>query len=912
MQAERFARIRTLYEDVIDLDAQARAEFLSRQNIPADIVDEVLALCRASDDSDTELLNRPRDALLGEATAAQPVAGDVFGAWRVVAEIGHGGMGRVFRVERNDGHYTQTAALKFIKGVAAESAITLFTRERQVLARLQHPRIARLIDGGATAQGRPYLVMDYIDGLPIDVWCAKRRPDRNALLGLFVAACAAVSHAHRQLVVHCDLKPSNILVTPAGEPVLLDFGIAQLADRISDTPLADATAPSSAGYTPRYASPEQRRGERVSTASDVYSLGVVLGEMTEQAGLRKDRELAALIARATHAQVALRYASVDALCEDIARLHAHQPLHALPPTVRYRLGKLMRRRWVAMLSAAGVLALCVGFTAQLISERQRALAAEQVALAERDRSRQAEVEARASEATAHETTEFLISIFSGANPDAGSGTVSIATLLDQALLRVERDLAREPATQSQMLAALARALFVIGQPERARTLYAQAIAIERQQQRPLVLAGMLIGNAGQVLRNQPGRVPHDDVREALQLIDAHATPGSRQMFDLVRAAASILGDDHPAEATPLFEQALQMARALSPDSLELAEVLATFGWHERRASRFDRAIPMMEESLALRRRFLDENHEEYIGPLEVLANTLGMARRFDEAEPLFRQALDLHRRSGGLDSARGAWSLAQYATMLSNAGRPLDALPLYDEIFAIAGRKLSADDGARVVWSHNLASTALAAGDRARAIALVRPAVATVRERWGATARGTARMLLTQGRAVGQDDCVAEAGEAFAQAVTAFSPQGEQGDPDFDEARIDRARWLVSCGEFAQAQDLLDAVAARTAPLPAVPAQLLAEAVGVLHLRRDGNDSALRRAETLAGTTYAVGDPRAVLVKLPRLRWLAAHQQHAEAATLAQTMLRDVEPALVAHAPVLDELRSVAATHRGP
>jgi serine/threonine protein kinase len=138
MQAERFAKIRALYEDVIDCPPEQRATLLSRQNIPAEIAAEVLALCRASDGSDTAALNRPRDALLGEATAAQPAIGDVFGAWRVLAEIGHGGMGRVFRVERNDGHYTQTAALKFIKGVAAKAAITLFLRERQLLARLQH------------------------------------------------------------------------------------------------------------------------------------------------------------------------------------------------------------------------------------------------------------------------------------------------------------------------------------------------------------------------------------------------------------------------------------------------------------------------------------------------------------------------------------------------------------------------------------------------------------------------------------------------------------------------------------------------------------------------------------------------------------------------------------------------------
>jgi len=353
------------------------------------------------------------------------------------------------------------------------------------------------------------------------------------------------------------------------------------------------------------------------------------------------------------------------------------------------------------------------------------------------------------------------------------------------------------------------------------------------------------------------------------------------MFELLISAASILGEEHPAEATPLYERGLQLARDLHPDSLELAEVLAAFGWHERRASRFERAIPMLRESLELRRRLQGEDHDEYIGLLEVLANTLGLDRRFDQAEPLFEQALELRRRNGSRDSIHGAWSLAQYASMLSNAGRPLQSLGLYTEIFAIADRKMSADDGARVIWAHNMAMSALNAGDRARAAELMTSVLATMRQRGDTASRSAARMLLSQGRVRGQDDCDSEAGADIAQAVSIYQAVLEPDDPDLDEARIDRTRWLVGCGEFA-------------------------EAAGLLSLRRDNQDAPLREAEARAILTYTADDPRGVMVRLPRLRWLSQHGRQAEAAALAREILGGLEGKLVAHAPVLAELRALS------
>jgi serine/threonine-protein kinase len=817
-------------------------------------------------------------------------------------------MGRVYRVARSDGSYEQTAALKFIKGLAGEAAIANFTRERQLLANLSHPNIARLLDGSAHAQRRPYLVMEYVAGQPIDQYCRENRLGRNAIFDLFVAACAGVSHAHRHLVVHCDLKPSNMLVTAQGQPMLLDFGIAQLTERLVDDAEANADS-ASLGYTPGYASPEQRRGERVSVASDVYSLGVVLRDMLDAANTRVEPELAAILAMATREDAAARYASVDALCDDLTRLRAHRPVIALPATAAYRCSRYLRRNWLSLSVAAGIVLLSALFTWRVVAESHRAQVAEHAALAERDRARQAEREARASETVARETSQFLTSVFKGANPDAGSGNVSIATLLDQALLRVERDLADQPATQAQMSAALAEVLFVIGQHPRGRALYAKAIALERAQNRPLVLAKMLIDNAGTYLKyTAGGATPNDDVREALRLVEHNATEDSLVRLELTRSAAGVLGDADPTEAAPLFEQSLTMMREFKPGSVQLSETLASYGWNERRRGNYDHAIALMQEANALRLELLGEAHEDYALEMESIANTMSLARLFDEAGPLFLRALDLHRRYGRIESKTGAWALAQYATFLVNAGRAKEALPLYDEIFAIAARKLPEDDGAVLVWRYHLVGIAAETGDLDRAATLSRELVAKVRRQWGPDNIGTALILVTHGRILGWRGCDVEAGAALDQALAIYAAKPPREIDDAYAAKLQRARWLIACERFDEAQVQLADVVPHATILKPVTALQLAQAQALLRLQRDGDAAALaamQDVETLAAKVYAAADARIALARLPRADWLYAHGRKAEAAALAASILIGVEDKLVPDSPLLARIRAL-------
>jgi len=905
-RAEQFAVLRDLYERLVELPVEARAAVLAELAVPAALAAVVLALCAAGDRDHTQALTPARDQLLGDLAEPGLQPGDVLGAWQITARIGGGGMGQVYRVERSDGHYRQQAALKFIRGLAPSAARSLFHRERQVLARLRHPGIARLIDGGESPGGQPYLVMEYVEGQQIDVWCRQHARSRDRILDLFGTTCAAVGHAHRQLVVHCDLKPANILVDAEGRPVLLDFGIAQLNDRMAH----DADSMAALAFTPGYASPEQMAGERVGTASDIFSLGVLLEALLRESGVRRDRELQAIIDKATRADPVARYASVDALCEDITRMRQLRPVSALPQRAGYRLSRFVRRRWAPLLAAGLILLMITGFTWAVIEEGQRARAAETSALAERDRALLAESQARAAETSARETSGFLISVFREGNPDAGGGTVSLASLLDAALLRVDTDLADIPGTQSHFLSTLAQVLFVIGQPDRGHRLYARAIELERAQRRPLVLAEMLIGNAHELRRDRAALVDPAAVLEALQLIESHAARGSPQHLDLRITAASILGQLRRPEAAAVFEATVQEAREHHAGSLALASALAAYGWHLRRLSDYDGAIALMREALDLRRLRQGDAHVDFAAQLESLAGTLQLARRFAEAEPLFDQALALHRREGRLQSRLGAWSQVQYGTMLSAAGRAHEALPLFEEAFAIGRQKLPDDSPTFRVWRSNFAEAVAATGDVPRAVELIDRALAAARVEAKPGGLGLARTLILKARTLGQNGCDAGAGTAVDEALKLLSVAADDNAFDLADAQAVRTQWLIDCRQIAAAQSQLALLEAQPQPPRPNTRMRLPYLAAQLGLWRDGNAEALAAlvdAEQLLAARYEPGDCRAALARLPRAEWLHAHQRWTESADLARAMEAEIGHALVPQAALRRRLAALQA-----
>ncbi|MFZ5443361.1 MAG: serine/threonine-protein kinase [Myxococcota bacterium] len=377
MTPERWALVSEVFLEALEHTGGARASFLAaRCGDDVGLRSEVESLL-ASDASAGAFLDTP-------PLASKPrAAGDRIGAWELEALLGHGGMGEVWLASRADGAYRQRAALKLIRPRFDDGALARrFVAERQILATLTHPHIARLLDGGTTPEGAPWFAMEYVEGEPLDAWCRARPLTLRARVELFLRVCDAVSEAHRHLVVHRDLKPANVLVTRDGTPRLLDFGIARLLTGDAGT----LTHTDGVALTPAWASPEQIRGEPVTTASDVFSLGVILFELlttrrpwgeasTPEATLRAvlddeppptglEVDVDAVVRKALEKDVARRYPSVEAFAHDLSRWLAGHPVSARAPSVSQRVWKAVaRNRALTALGAAVFLSLTGGLVA---------------------------------------------------------------------------------------------------------------------------------------------------------------------------------------------------------------------------------------------------------------------------------------------------------------------------------------------------------------------------------------------------------------------------------------------------------------------------------------------------------------------------------------------------------------------
>jgi serine/threonine protein kinase len=404
MDAARWRRISAVFDEVLEAPQAAREALLEvRCAADEELRREVQSLLDA--DAAGSLLDQRVPELRSAVVAdwahrddASP-AGSIIGCWHVLRELGRGGMAVVMLAERIDGQFEQRVALKLIKrGMDSEAVLARFLRERQILARLSHPNIARLLDGGLSNDGRPYFVLEYVEGAPILAYCETRSLGLRARLECVLQICAALQFAHRQLVVHLDIKPSNVIVTQHGEVKLLDFGIAKLLGDALTEPAMHTHAHLQRPLTPGYAAPEQLLGEPVSTATDVYGVGCLLYELltgqraSEDARralsrgnppmpsqmLDKSRSVADISARrlrgdldniilkALKSEPERRYPTIETLAEDLRRYLSGQPVSARRDTLPYRTGKFVARHRLGFaFGVAGLMGLLATTTLAL-------------------------------------------------------------------------------------------------------------------------------------------------------------------------------------------------------------------------------------------------------------------------------------------------------------------------------------------------------------------------------------------------------------------------------------------------------------------------------------------------------------------------------------------------------------------
>ncbi len=698
---QRLRQLNALLESALNLPPERRAEWLAQLPPQHRALEPDLRamLERAAVETDS-FMRRGAFTALDAGLASTDEAGDVIGPWRLLAELGHGGMASVWRAERCDGALQRDVALKLPHAGWAHGIAQRMARERDILASLEHPRIARLYDAGLTPEGRPWLAMECVEGVPIDRHCHELRLGPAARLRLFLQVTDAVAHAHGRLVVHRDLKPGNILVTAGGDVRLLDFGVAKLME--ADAPAAQQlTHQLGRPLTPDYAAPEQLGARAVGTAADVYSLGVVLFELLTGArpytlgprgaasledtllaieppaasarapdaatrrALRGD--LDTIVAKALRKRPAERYPSVEAFAADLQRHLDGEPVLAQPPSWRYRAGKLVRRHRLG-LGAASVVAASL-------------LAGLGVALWQADVARQ-------QAARADRSRQFVASVLKQAQPRQGrGGAVLAADLLVAAGQRIESELADDPRAAAELGIVIGEGLSGLGEPQRGESALRAAVA-----------------RAEQVFGRRHALTIHGRALLAESLNVQHPEEAARIADELVPDALAGLPATAADAAFALRSQSFQLAKR------NLAEA----------------SYAPLQQAAALAERHLGRDHEETVVTLGLLANTYG---RFSSYALQLATAQDaLRRAEAGLGAQRPHVSLTAverwYAEALRNNSRPADALPILRRVVADQ-RSLDGSDTPRVRHAMFQLGVALSeAGRLGEGLALLRETVA--------------------------------------------------------------------------------------------------------------------------------------------------------------------------------------------
>lgn len=775
--SERLRRAEEIFLRVADLPAPEREPAIARWcGTDEALAREVRSLLRHSERLGTFLEEPalgPDFVLLPPRASSTPVAavepdamvGRAVGRYRIERRIASGGMGTVYLASRADEQFAQRVAIKIVKrGMDSEEILERFRRERQTLAALEHPSIARLIDGGATEEGLPYLVMEYVEGQPIDAYCDDRRLGVDQRLELFLMVCDAVRHAHQNLVVHRDLKPGNILVTPEGHPKLLDFGIATV---IAAGATSSVTSAHTRRLTPEYASPEQVAGAVVTTTSDVYSLGVVLCELltgqppyrfttrtpaevrrtvaedaprppstlaetadvcVEAARARRSapRQLArrlrgdldTIVLSALRKEPERRYPSVEALAADIRRHLQQLPVSARRDTVLYRTGKFMRRH--TLVTALGLLSI-------LLLAGGVAAFAWQARVAERQRD-----EAVIARAQSEAITSFLQRMLESADPSASGPSVTVRAVLDDAARRLDGELAGQPLVQASLHFTIGRTYFAMGLYTEAEAHHRAALRLRLDSLGPRHpdIAASEERLAGALHANHEFDEAATLLQAALEIYRAEKETAGTDVARVLSSLGIVREDqDDLDEAERLQREALRIRREIGgPDDLEVGRSLNNLAGLLHARARLDEALPLMKDSLRIHRLHLGEENRLVAQCIDNLASILSLKGDLDSAEPLYRDALELEMRILGPDHPDVAITQQNLAKLLIARKQFPEAEDLLDRCLDVRIKSLPVADTLTLVTRLDLANVLLAQGEEAPADALIEEALEATKD----------------------------------------------------------------------------------------------------------------------------------------------------------------------------------------
>jgi len=840
-----------IFSEALDLGASRRSGYLDEKcaGDPGlrELVERLLGFAEASDSQvvgsvgvEGPLMGlAAADALEGEFTGRQ------IGAYRIVRRLGAGGMGVVYLAARSDGHFDQQVALKVVRGdLGSPDARARFERERQILSQLNHPNIARLLDGGVDEEGQPFYAMEFVAGEPLDTYCDRNRLTVVERLRLFTTVARAVLYAHRNLVVHRDLKPSNILVSAEGEIKLLDFGIAKWLD--DDGLDADGlTRTEGRVMTPRYASPEQILAQPISVASDIYQLGLLLyelltgspahtlegenasgvervvcdvepvrpstvvsrarAEVSEGRSAPPSRlksqlvgDIDSIVMMALRKEPTRRYGSVSDFVDDIERHLDGLPVVARKPTLGYRSSRFLRRHWIGV-GAAGLIVISVfgGLSAALWQAR---LAAEEAQRAE-------------------QANAFLIDIFEQADPNtAGGEELTVREVLEPGADRVRSDLSDQPEMQARMLASIGRILYQLGAYDSAERSLVEAVDLFEENTDPdsMELAESR-AHLGEFLR-EIGRYEEAEslFRRVLETYQADAEVSPLAVAEVEEYLGLLLaetGDYEPAER--YIRSSLATRREwLEADDLKIARSLGNLGLCLKWKGDLVAAEAPHREGLALWRRRHAGDHTEIAWSAERLAVLLGMRGDYEDSLPLHYEALSMLERLLDPDHPDIALILNNLAKTLMLDARYDEAEEIYRRALEI-NRSLFGEESARYATNlANLGLVLLEQGELDQALGLLESALGTRRRVLGDDHPYTALNAHYVGWALNRSGDLGRARGYHDEALEVGRRSWDEGSPFLAMALVGAGEHAYLAGKCGEAEPLLrEAVAIRESTL---------------------------------------------------------------------------------------------------